>query len=474
MVARSLPLVCLLPLAGAAACFSKDEGKPSAPPIPQQDAAPPPAAGGTGAFGIVTVNGKQKMYLPQQPQFDADSGAVSSAIAVVDVAAAGNAPSGVPALITNIELPVPDGGLGGVAYATATGGDSSTVVAVSTDFPIVWFIDPTADRVTGTLTLDATYGRSSFSGGGGYVTGVAVDSAHHRAILSVWNGFAIVDLGTQKIASVIEAPPAENFGFDSVHQRILAPFYGCTTSTATGADGSLLTPSSCDRPKGPDGVTVMTDGLSVIDLTDDTVYTYENPTPPDGGIDGFPLDPNDPVGSEPDSASADPTTGVVVVPSEGNGFQSIIDFSKATFDKASKTVTAPQTILGTGEISDLDAVAIEPSSHLAVWEDEFGGSVAVGDLVQLNAGGTAWAYAPLPPLPDGSAFHNVGDPHGLAVTTALTSGGPVAFVVDSGLRWVARVDVHAMAQHAVGDASVPLADGGLDGLVTYLDARTKE
>jgi hypothetical protein len=475
IVSRTLPLVSLLPFVAISACFSsKDEGKSSTSSLPQLDGGPPPAAGGSGAFGIVTVNGKQKMYLPQQAQFDVDSGALISVISVIDVGVGGNGALGAPALITDIELPVPDSGLGQVAYATATGGDSSTVVAVSTQFPIVWFIDPNTDSVTGTLTLDATYGKSSFSGGGGYVTGVAVDSAHHRAILSVWNGFAIVDLGTQTITNLIEAPPAENFGFDSVHQRILAPFYECNTSMATSVDGSVVVPSTCNDPKGPDGTTVMTDGLSVIDLTDNTVYTYENPNPPDGGINGFVLDPNNPVGTEPDGASADPTTGVVVIPSEGNSFQSIIDLSKATFDKTRRTVTAPQSIVGTAAVSDLDAVAIEPNSHLAVWEDEFGGSIAVGDLTQLNAGGTAWAYAQLPPLPGGSAFTNLGDPHGLAVTTAMTSGGPVGFVVDSGLKWVARVDVQKLAKSAVGDASVQLPDGGIDGLVTYLDARTKE
>jgi hypothetical protein len=469
-----LSVVSLLPLVAVGACFSSKSTPAPPPNLPQLDGGPPPAAGGTGAFGIVTVNGKQKMYLPQQTQFDFDSGTAVAVVSVIDVGVAGNGVLGAPALVTNIDLPSPDGGLGVGAYATATGGDSSTVVAVSTDYPVVWFIDPTTDTVTDMITLDATYGRSSFSGGGGYVTGVAVDSAHHRAILSVWNGFALVDLGSHAITSVIQAPPAENFGFDSVHQRILAPFYGCGASQAMGGDGGTTAPSTCTNPKGPDGMTVMTDGLNIIDLTDNTVYTYENPTPPDGGINGITLDPNSPVGGEPDGASADPTTGVVVVPSEGSSFQSIIDFSRATFDKATHTVTAPQNVIQTNAISDLDAVAVEPSSHIALWEQEFGAFIAAGDLTALNAGGSAWGYGQLPPLPGGGAFANLGDPHGLAVTTALGSGGPVGFVVDRGLQWIARIDLQKMVHGAGGDASVMLGDGGLDGMVTFLDAHTKE
>ena len=41
-----------------------------------------PAPGGTGAFGIITIAGHQKMYLPQPNSFSATGNAI---IAVVDV-----------------------------------------------------------------------------------------------------------------------------------------------------------------------------------------------------------------------------------------------------------------------------------------------------------------------------------------------------------------------------------------------------
>jgi hypothetical protein len=417
---------------------------------------PPPSAGGTGAFGIVTVNGKQKMYLPETT-----AGSNGNAfIAVVDVGVAGKGVNGVPAQVTTIDL-------GSLNYATATGGNSSVVIAVSTQYNTVYFIDPVTDTLTGTLTLDDTFGQSSFSGGGGYVTGVAVDSANSRAILSVWNGFAIVSLTTRTITSVIQAPPSENFGFDSVHQRIIAPFYSCTGSTAS-VDGGTATPSACNTPVGPDG-TVMTDGLSIIDLTDNSVYTYEYPNQPDGGFNGQILDPDQPVGGEPDSAAADPTTGVIVVPSEAGGFQSVIDLSQATFDKGTMTVTAPQNVIPG---LNLDGVAVEPNAHLAFWEQEFDSTVTVADLTQANAGATASVTGTMPSYPGGDGFQNIGDPHGIAVTTAITTGGPVGFVVDSGLQWVARVDLAMMLANGQSDASAMLTDGQMASYVTFLDALT--
>ncbi|HEY4015643.1 MAG TPA: hypothetical protein VGM06_20025 [Polyangiaceae bacterium] len=488
LVSRTIVLGVLSCVVAASACSQSNPVADSGAPSPG-DSGPPPAAGGTGAFGIVTIGGKQKMYLPQSATFDFDSGTEVGLVAVVDVsAAAAPAPSdggsaATPALITNIELPTPGSEAGSfdAQYATATGGDASVVVAVSSFFPTVWFIDPNTDRVTGTLSLGDTFGTSSFSGGGGYVTGVAVDSAHDRAVLSVWNGYVLLDLATRTVASTILAPAAENFGYDSVTQRIYSPFYSCNDAQGPAGESA----PSCGDPKGPDGITVMTDGLQVIDLADPdhTVYTYENPDPDPTGLSAT---PNEPVGSEPDSAAVDPTTGVVVVPSEGDTFQSIIDMSNAVFDKASKTVTAPRRIIDTSAVSGLDAVAIEPNSHIALFEAEFDTQVAAADLTLANQGNASWAYSDMPTLPDGTDFNNVGDPHGLAVTTALIGGAPVGFVVDGSLRWVGRIEFAQIAKQATGDAGLSLdplglgapdAGVGLNGIgsyVTYLDVTTPE
>src|SRR5579862_6539781 len=93
---RAWPLA-VFPLAAitAAACSSGNNGSPSPDAgvaVTTPDGGAPIAAGGTGAFGIVTIGGKQKMYLPQK--VDPISG--KAYVAVVNVSAAGNGVAGAP------------------------------------------------------------------------------------------------------------------------------------------------------------------------------------------------------------------------------------------------------------------------------------------------------------------------------------------------------------------------------------------
>ena len=470
LIRGSVAVVGLLAVCIAAetACSSSSSGAAA-------DSGVLPAAGGSGAFGIVTVNGVQKMYLPLQSG-DPTSG--NGLLAVVNVGLAGAGTAGAPALITNIDLGSPD-------FATATGGNSSIVIAASITANKVWFINPQTDALTKTITLDDSYGRSSFSGGGGFVTGIAVDTANNRAILSVWNGFAIVDLGSMTITANISAPPSENFGFDSVNQRILAPFYDCSGSV--GLDGGP--PAACNNVFGPDGTTVMSSGLTVIDLKDNnTVYTYEDPNATDSS--GSPI-PNTPLGSDPDSAAADPTTQQVVVPAEHDGYENVLDFSKAVFNKTNHTVTAPHiTIQNIG----LEGVAVEYNKHLAFFEGEGSDQVAVTSLSSIATipnteadGGDLQAalstpLATMPTTPQTATaspgdWSNLGDPHGIAVTTGLADGHAVGFVVSGDYNWVARIDLEAMAQIPVVDAgdtqTQPITQAQMAPVVTFLDATTK-
>jgi hypothetical protein len=411
------------------------------------DAAAPPRPGSTGAFGIVTVGAVQKMYLP----LDVTGPNGHGVVAVVDVGAIGNGVAGAAALIADIDL-------GSADVASTTGGDGTVVVAASIDNRKVWFIDPRTDAVVKTIELDASFGKSGFSGGGGYVTGIAIDSAHHRAILSVWNGFALVDLQTMTLTKVIEAPPSENFGFDSEHQRIIAPFYECATST-----NGLGPPPVCGDVKAPDGQ-VMTDGLTVIDLADDTVYLYQDPTAPD---------PRAPLGSEPDSAAIDPTTGIVVIPSELGGFQNVLDLSTAVFDKAKKTVTSSHRLL---DSQGFEGVAIEPWKHVAFFEEEASDEIAVASF-SSGGGASGQVLAHMPPRPSpAAAWTNLGDPHGIAVTIGLADGRAVGFVVDAGHQWVARVDLDTLLllkQDAGGTVGTRLTPEQTAPAITMLDARTK-
>ncbi len=439
-------------LAVGMACVGCGGGGGGGGAAPKKGLTSSPAPGGTGAFGIVTIGGHQKMYLPQPGSVSATGNAT---IAVVDAGLAGKGVQGAPALITTIDLGTPDD-------VTATGGDDTIVVGVSIDNPRVYFINPSTDQVVKSITLDASYGVSNFSGGGGYVTGVAVDSPNERAYLSVWNGFAVVDLSSKSVSQIIQVPPAENFGFDSVNQRILAPFYDCADS----ADPQTFSaPAFCDGYKDLAG-DPMSDGLNIIDLVDDNaVYTYQDPQA---------SDPTLPVGDEPDSAAADPVTGQIVVPSEGMASEYVIDLSQATFDKAHKSVTAPHVVIDASNADELTGVAIEPTSHLAFFESESGEDMGVADLSQQTGNATSYVHAIMPDLPDGNAWQNLFDPHGIAVTTNLVGGRAVGFLVSNDYHWVARVDLAMVLAipPTAGPNAGQLEVADPSSAVTFLDATT--
>jgi len=418
----------------------------------QEPPPPPPTGGGSGAFGVVTVNGLQKLYLPLPYQ---PAGKTNSQLAVVDVGALGAGVAGAPALLGYVDL--------GTAtdVATTTGGNSKIVIAASTSSQKVWLIDPTTDQVTSTVTLDASYGMSSFSGGGGYVTGIAMDG-DERAILSIWNGFAILNTRTKTITN-IPAAPSENFGFDPVRRRIIAPFYECDAASGDG------TPPPCSSYHTATG-TLITDGLNVIDLNDTppTVYTYQLPTA------ASPLSPDEPVGGEPDSAAIDYDLGVAVIPAEAADFHNVIDLGAAVFDKAAGTVTgSPSSHHEVTYTGRAEGVSIDSVKHLAFFEGESSSDVGVMDLVQARAGAGMFLHATMPDKPNaGGAWSNLFDPHGIAVTTGILDGHPVGFVVDvSSLdqAWVARIDLEkflAVRPALPGDAT----SEEIAGAVTFLDA----
>ena len=405
---------------------------------------PAPASGSTGAFGIVTVGGKQKLYLPATDPITGNA-----VIEVIDAGQSGSGVTGTGGLIKSIDL-------GTTAGATATGGDATVVIAASTDVPNIWFIDPNSDSVSKMITLPATYGRSNFSGGGGYVTGIAVDSANHRAILSVYNGFAIVDLKSQAITQNIQAPPAENFGFDSINQRIVAPFYDCSASS--DSSGAPLT--FCNDYKTSTGA-VITDGLNLIDLNKNIVYTYQ---------DDAAADPTRPLGGEPDSAAIDPNTSIAVVPSEGNAAQNILDLSKAAYDDAKKSFTIPAANKHQIVNQSLTGVAIEPANHLGFWEAEHTDDLGFIGLSDASQGKGTFLHGHVPNRPDGSSWRNLGDPHGIAVTTGLSNGVPVGFLVSSDRKWVARIDLNQLAQLKPATPGADLSRTELAPAVTFFDA----
>jgi hypothetical protein len=223
-------------------------------------------------------------------------------------------------------------------------------------------------------------------------------------------------------------------------------------------------------------------GLNVIRLVGDggISYLYENLDAMnpcylnDGGL-GLCPQPTTPLGQEPDSAAVDVNTGLAIFPDESSGTQFILDLSKAVFDDQAFTVTAPVSSKVTFTFNNLlCAVAIESSTHLALWEEEGGSGIAVGNVNDVYNNGTMPVTGLIPSVPAGAGWSNLLDPHGVAVTTGIQNGNPVGFVVDddslsgslgNGV-WVARIDLQKVL--SLGSSA------DISSAIDFLDARTKE
>ncbi len=437
--------------------------------------APPPTASSSGAFALVAVKTSGvggttsatpglapgtdqgdgtvlKMYLPVDQTLNA---AGHAEVAVINAGLVPKAGGSAPAEITNALLKIIDLGVqsqadinaGYQAFATTSGGTAQMIVVASRYNPNLWFIDPLTDRVAGTASLfdlDPDAGMSSFSGGGGFVTGIAADPIRNLAILSVWNGFAVVDLPSMKLTRTIIAPPSENFGYDANTGRLYAPFYDCSDA----ADKNTVPPTFC----GSYG----SNGLNVIDVVGGKVYKYQ---------DAKALDPQNPVGGEPDSAAIDTTNQILIVPAENDGYQNVIDFSNPGFDQAALTVTAGthQRILNHG----LTGVAIESNHHLAFWEEEGSGNIGFMKVSDAAAGALTFLEAGMPRLPNSTDWQNLGDPHGIAATTSVVGGEPVGIVVSADYQWVARLDLNTLAKVAPNQSAV-VDPGAIESAVTFI------
>ena len=433
---------------------------------------PPPAqnSGASGAFGVITLNGKQLMYYPTQSLTAFPDGGGTSTVTVIDVGQKGNGALGANAQVATVALNSTD-------LATTTAGDSNVVLAAGTATYNVWFIDPNSNTLIKTLALDPSLNGSSFSGGGGIVTGIAMDEANNRAILSVWNGFLYVDLASKTITGSVISAPAENFGFDGLHGLIGAPFYGCGQIGQSG-DGGVVDAGFCLNYQVPDGGGTITAGVNVVKVASGKVYSYYLPNA---------SDPTQPLGSEPDSAAFDPGLQLLAVQPEGPPQQDFLDLSQAVYSDATGTFTAP--LLAVPTQNSYEGVAIETRTHLALFENEGSANLALVDLTKLNAD------AGLPPqslvesaMPDtpatdagagGGWSNQTGsshDPHGITVSTALQDAGPVGFLVSDngyGPIWVARLDLAAVLALGTTDGGT-VPSSALAPAITLLNGSVHE
>jgi hypothetical protein len=447
-------------LAAASACISSKSPSPAVTP----PATTPPGTS-SGSLGVVVIDGTQKLYLPTAKLNAAGHNVVS----VVNVGLDGNGVNGVAALITDIDLGTT------IDHPILAAGDTTMILVGSGVSQTIWIINPQNDTLIKTIQLDPSTQKTTFSTPDGYMNGIAVDSAHRKAYISIWNGFAVFDMNAMAITSTILLNPTENFSFDTVHQKLYSPFYNCPDNGGedSGPPASCATTLTDDDAGG-----VMNSGLDVVDLSDNTVYTYQDPTA---------QDPTQPFGSSPDSTGVDPSTQIVFLPDEfGNQFA--LDFSKAVFDKATKSVTAPHEMMAA---QMFDGVAIETTKHYGFWEHEYADNVAVLNLAGFTVGagvdasdgeneavpGFLSSTMPDTPAMQGgqsadTSWTNSGDPHGVAVATGIKDGKSVAFLVDyPNNNWIARIDLEMMST-IKGATPGTLTPQELAPAVTYLDTLT--
>jgi len=99
--------------------------------------------------------------------------------------------------------------------------------------------------------------------------------------------------------------------------------------------------------------------------------------------------------------------------------------------------------------------------HYAFLEEEFANGLGLLDLDRFLADDqTPLVVQAIDRAPDQVEWTNLGDPHGIAVTTGVVADRLLGFLVDSRQAWVARIDLETFAH------------GNLAKALTFLDART--
>lgn len=313
----------------------------------------------------------------------------------------------------------------------ATAADQSTqqVVVVSYTSPNVLIVDTSQNKVLATLTspvVDTAF----FSGGSCMVCGVAINATSSTAILDTADGYLLLDLVKLQFSAFIANTVAgENFGYNP------NPF-----KDSSGESRQIALNPTYDQIIGP--------ALQAIDLNRNNVFFYSGS-----------LDPT------PDSAAFDFNTGIAVVPDEFTGHQLILNMAGASFSAG--TFSAPNTVVYTGFTSCGDygdpnewtMVSIESSSHFLFLGTEFGDCAAVEPMPTTAISGAPpvpgffnWGH--MPAAPDGIAWDNGADPHGIAVFTSVVDGRAYGFLVRRDQAYVARIDIAGVA------GASPMAGGG--------------
>ena len=160
-------------------------------------------------------------------------------------------------------------------------------------------------------------------------------------------------------------------------------------------------------------------------------------------------------GTELDGTAIDCTTDIALAPDEFNNQVFITDLTQATFTPGSGstfgTWDAPAQVQKTPGLLGITTtgLAVAPSGHVGIMQEEFGGSnFAAFSLPATSGTGTPaltdWVAAKLPALPTKAAWNNTDDPHGLTAYTSPTTSQPMGVLLNLGRTFIAVIDINKL------------------------------
>ncbi len=316
----------------------------------------------------------------------------------------------------------------------------------------------TGSTLQTTLT-DGGTGTVNFSGGSCTTCGVVVNSSSNTAILGVAlgtaSGFQFLNLSNNSLATPISAQNAaisESFAIDPLSNLILSPSEDVDENGTYPANFQLLKPSG----------------------TTATIFDFQN------AATVF-VSPND----ELDGGAADCTTGISLSSLEFTDNLFITDLSQATFAPGTGSLpgtwNAPNQIQTFTDFQTFSAgttgLAIAPSGHLGILEDE-GGSSAFGAIQLPATSGTGtpsvvdWVAASMPANdPSGTAWNFPLDPHALTVYVSPSNGKAYGVMVNDNRTYLAKIDLAGLlaATRTAGTHTVdPSVDLVATGVLTFI------
>lgn len=160
-------------------------------------------------------------------------------------------------------------------------------------------------------------------------------------------------------------------------------------------------------------------------------------------------------GTDLDGGAIDCTTDIAVAGDEFNNRVFITDLSQATFTPGSGgspgTWDAPAQLQNTPGLLGITTtgVAVAPSGHVGIMQEEFGGNnFAAFSLPATSGTGTPaltdWVAATVPTQPDKAAWDNTDDPHGLTAYTSPTTTQPMGVLLNIDRTFIAVIDINKL------------------------------